>query len=294
MKRILITGANSYIGDSLKKWLGYEANYYKVDVIDLKNDGWKEAEFTQYDTIFHVAGIAHADVGKASNKIEELYFKVNRDLTIEVAKKAKAEGVRQFIFMSSIIVYGDCNSIKKYKVITCKTQPIPSNFYGESKLQAENGLRQLQDEKFHIVILRPPMIYGKESKGNYALLSMMSCKLPVFPKINNQRSMLYIDNLCEFVKLMIDNDEYGVFFPQNAEYTKTSDIVKLIAANHKKKIWINKWLNPIVYILAYFPGKVGRLIIKAFGSITYDFKMSEYKENYRVVNFKESICLTEK
>lgn len=162
-----------------------------------------------YDVVFHVAGIAHVS---SDPKMEDLYYKVNRDLTIETAKKAKAEGVKQFIFMSSIIVYGDSSSSKR--VIDANTVPAPSNFYGNSKLQAEQGIKDLEADNFKIVVLRPPMIYGKGSKGNYPRLANISTKLPVFPDIDNERSMLHIDNLCEFIKVMIDYEEAGLFFPR--------------------------------------------------------------------------------
>ena len=110
MKKVLITGKDSYIGISLEQWLMKEPDNYQVDTVDMKDESWKEKDFSEYDTVFHVAGIAHVS---SDPKMEELYYKVNRDLTIETAKKAKAEGVKQFIFMSSIIVYGDSSSNKR-------------------------------------------------------------------------------------------------------------------------------------------------------------------------------------
>lgn len=193
MKKILITGANSYIGTSFEKWLNNWTNEYSVDTIDMKDPSWKEKKFSGYDVIFHVAGIAHVSTDP---KMEDLYYKVNRDLTIETAQKAKLDGVKQFIFMSSIIVYGDSSHINKKRVIDKNTIPEPSNFYGNSKLQAEEGIIKLQDDSFNIVVLRPPMIYGKSSKGNYQLLSKIAKKSPIFPNIENERSMLHIDNLC--------------------------------------------------------------------------------------------------
>ncbi len=114
--------------------------------------------------------------------------------------------------MSSIIVYGDSSSSKR--IIDKNTVPTPSNFYGKSKLQAEEGIKHLESDKFKIVVLRPPMIYGKGSKGNYPRLANMTKKTPVFPNIDNERSMLHIDNLCEFIKVMIDHEDSGLYFPQ--------------------------------------------------------------------------------
>lgn len=286
MKKILITGANSYIGTSFERWVSRYPDRYSVDTIDLKDEKWREKSFNGYDVVFHVAGIAHVS---NNPKLKDLYYKVNRDLAIETAKKAKEDGVKQFIFMSSIIVYGDSAHINNKKIIDNNTKPQPSNFYGDSKLQAEQGILALESESFKVVILRPPMIYGKGCKGNYPKLVKAALKLPVFPDIDNERSMLHIDNLCEFVRLMIDNEERGIFFPQNKEYIKTSEMVKLIAETHGKKIRLTKAFNPILKLLAY---KVG-FINKVFGNLVYEKSMSEYKENYRVRDFRESITVTE-
>lgn len=244
MKNILITGKNSYIGTSFENWLKRQPDKYKVDTIDMKDGSWKKKDFSQYDVVFHVAGIAHVS---SDPKIEDLYYKVNRDLTIETAEKAKAEGVKQFIFMSSIIVYGDGSSSKR--VIDKNTVPTPSNFYGDSKLQAEEGISHLECDDFKIVVIRPPMIYGKGSKGNYPRLAIMAKKIPVFPDINNERSMLHIDNLCEFIKIMINYEETGLYFPQNREYVKTSEMVRTIAEVHGKKIWMIRWMNWFIKLM---------------------------------------------
>src|SRR5690554_1264333 len=265
MKRVLITGKNSYIGTSLENWLMREPDKYKVDTVDMKDGSWKEKDFSSYDVVFHVAGIAHVS---SDPKMEDLYYKVNRDLTIEAAKKAKAEGVKQFIFMSSIIVYGDSSSSKR--VIDRNTIPTPSNFYGNSKLQAEEGIKGLKSDDFNIVILRPPMIYGKGSKGNYPKLAKVAQKSPVFPDIDNERSMLHIDNLCEFIKLIIDNEESGLFFPQNKEYVKTSEMVRLIAEVYGKKILLTKAFNPILKLMF----GIG-VVNKVFGNLVYEKSMSD-------------------
>ncbi|MBT9139345.1 MAG: N-acetyl-alpha-D-glucosaminyl-diphospho-ditrans,octacis-undecaprenol 4-epimerase [Syntrophomonadaceae bacterium] len=285
MKRVLITGKNSYIGTSLENWLAKEPDKYKVDTVDMKDGSWKEKNFSEYDVVFHVAGIAHVSTDP---KMADLYYKVNRDLTIETAEKAKAEGVKQFILMSSIIVYGD--SARNKRVIDKSTEPTPSNFYGNSKLQAEKGIKPLESDEFKIVVLRPPIIYGKGSKGNYPKLAKAAKKLPIFPDIDNERSMLHIDNLCEFLKVMIDHEESGLFFPQNSEYVKTSEMVRLIAEVHGKKIRLTKIFNPVLRLVGL---KVG-LINKVFGNLVYEKSMSDYKVNYRIRDLRESIELTEK
>jgi nucleoside-diphosphate-sugar epimerase len=286
MKKILITGANSYIGTSLMSLLEKYSDKYSVDTLDMKDDSWKESDFSKYEVVFHVAGIAHVSTDP---NMEDLYFKVNRDLTVETAKKAKKDGVKQFIFMSSIIIYGESRNVNEKRVIVKNTDPKPSNFYGESKLQAENGIKPLGNDDFKIVILRPPMIYGKGSKGNYPKLAKAAQKLPLFPDIDNQRSMLHIDNLCEFIRLMIVNEETGIFFPQNSEYVKTSEMVKLIAQAHGTRIKLTSIFNPLLNLV----GPKISIFNKVFGNLVYDKSLSDYKENYRIFDLRQSIIATE-
>lgn len=288
-KRILITGANSYIGVSFEKWMEKNPECYKIDTLDMLDKNWDNTDFSQYDVVYHVAGIAHADVGSVNEEEKKLYYKINTDLAINVAQKAKEAGVKQFIFMSSMIIYSGC----KEKFITNQTMPNPLNFYGDSKWQADKKIRELESDDFKVVVLRPPMIYGRGSKGNYPQLVKLAGKLPVFPIVKNRRSMLYIDNLCEFVKLMIDNEENGVFFPQNKEYSNTSEMVREIAKIRGHRIFMLSGLSWAIRLLEKFPGKIGTLAAKAFGDSAYEMSMSEYKDNYRVCTLAESIHLTE-
>lgn len=280
MKRVLITGANSYIGTSVETLLNKYPDQFHVDTVDTINDAWKQVDFSQYDAVYHVAGIAHVEAKKSQ---EDLYYKVNRDLTIEVAKVAKQSGVKQFIFMSSIIVYGESKSLKPV-VITKDTLPSPTGFYGDSKLQAEKGLQELDDETFKVAILRPPMIYGPGSKGNFPRLIKLARILPIFPAFHNKRSMLFIDNLCEFVKVITIQEKKGIFFPQNSEYSNTSEIVKQLAALQGKKIYLAKWLNPFVYLFSPFANSINKL----FGSLVYEIQVSDQDE-YIVVSLTDSL-----
>ena len=294
-KKILITGAGSYIGTAVRDWLAAYGGHYEVTELNMHGDQWKQHDFSKYDTIFHVAGIAHADTGKVSKEEKQLYYEVNRDLAIAAAKKAKASGVKQFIYMSSMIIYGESSPIQDgRRRITSLTRPQPANFYGNSKWQGDRGVRALETEDFKVCVLRPPMIYGKGSRGNYKLLAGLAGITPIFPFVNNERSVLHIDNLCEFVRLMIENEESGIFFPQNGEYADTSRIVSLIAQARGKKIWITKSLTPAVYLASVLPGRIGTLAGKAFGSFSYDMSLSEYRKgSYRVHSLEESIALTE-
>lgn len=256
MKKILITGANSYIGTSFEKWIKQWQEDYSVDTVDMIDGTWREKSFSGYDVVFHVAGIAHI---KETKENAELYYKVNRDLVYEVAKKSKAEGVKQFIFLSSMSVYG-----METGIISKDTVPMPKSNYGKSKLQAEELIASLQDDDFNIVVVRPPMIYGKGCKGNYVRLEKFALNSPIFPKIKNKRSMIEINNLCEVVKQIIDYESKGLFLPQNDEYVCTSDMVKEIAEAHGKKIYMTKLFNPLLKVL-----KV-RTVNKVFGDLVYE------------------------
>lgn len=279
MKKILITGKNSYIGTSLENWLMREPDKYKVDTVDMKDGSWKEKDFSQYDVIFHVAGIAHI---KETSDNQDLYCKVNRDLAYETTQKAKQDGVEQFIFLSSMSVYGI-----EQGVIDKNTPLTPNSAYGKSKIEAEELINKLQDDSFTVATLRPPMVYGKGCRGNYPRLAKLALKTPVFPKVDNKRSMIYIDNLSEFVKQLIDNRSGGLFFPQNAEYVNTSEMVGLIAEAHGKRMVMTKLFNPLLRLLNV------STVNKVFGDLVYDMSMSDYEFNYRVFGFRDSIKATE-
>lgn len=298
-KKVLITGANSYIGESFQVFAeeNYEKNF-EIDTLDMLDPEWRKKDFSAYDIVYHVAGIAHADVGKVSEEVKQKYYAVNTDLTIEVAEKAKKEGVKEFVFMSSMIVYGESAPYGKKKIIDKNTVPCPANFYGDSKLQADIGVRKLADTTFKVIVLRPPMIYGKGSKGNYPILAKLAKKLPVFPEVENERSMLHIDNLCEFLcQTMLIKESTNnsvVLIPQNEEWTKTSDMVHEIANISGKNIKNLRLLAPIVWIASKIPGKIGELVNKAFGNNVYNQDMSKYEGiDYRMVDLKESIKKTE-
>lgn len=274
MKKVLITGAKSYIGESVRDYLLKEPENYQVKIIDTM--GWEPNvnDLTGFDVVFSVVGIAHI---KETAENRHLYFDVNRELVIKIAKAAKKAGVPQFILLSSMAVYG-----LEVGKITKETEPHPVTAYGESKLQADEEIKKIEDESFVFTCLRPPMVYGKGCKGNYQSLRKFSLKSPIFPDFKNQRSMIYIGNLCEFVKGCIDEGKGGLFFPQNAEYVNTSEMVRLIAEAHGKKIRLTKAFNWAIRIAPM------NVVKKVFGSLTY-----ELVDMVDMVNLNDSIRLTE-
>ncbi len=314
MKRILIAGANSYIGTSLERYLlEYNASQgrerYRVDTISQRDSQWEDYDFRGYDAVFQASGIAHVDTGAVKQEQQALYYRVNCDLAAATARKARAAGVGLFIYPSSIIVYGDSAPYGKSRMITRQTPVGNSHFYGHSKIRAEEELRRLEseplsEEKRHgpegeapvgtqVAILRLPMVYGRGSRGNYPLLAKLADRLPFFPNVRNQRSMIYIENLCEFLRQCIEEGRGGLYFPQNPAYTSTSQMVREIAAAHGKKLLLLKVLNPLVALASRMPGRVGVLANKAFGSLTYDREMSGDMEAYCLYSLEESIRRTE-
>lgn len=275
MKKILITGANSYIGTSFEKYIS--ENYpgeYVIDTVDMIDGSWRNKSFSGYDSIFHVAGIAHQ---KETKKNAHLYYEVNRDLAVETANKAKCDGVKQFVFLSSMSVYGMDTG-----VITKNTEPKPKSNYGKSKLQAEDGIVQLSDEKFKICIIRPPMVYGKGCKGNFQTVVKIVKKSPIFPYVKNQRSMIYIDNLCSFVRMCVDNELDGLFLPQNKEYVSTIEMACWISEVMNKKIYFEYMTGLCVRILRH----IHPMAKKGFGSLIYD--VNELMD-YCVVSEEDSV-----
>lgn len=274
MKKVLITGANSYIGDSVREYLLSNKDLYEIHVKDTM--GWEPIpdDFVGLDVVFNVAGIAHI---KETAKNRHLYYDINRDLVVKIATAAKAAGVKQFIHLSTMSVYGlTVGHIKKNTPIN------PVNAYGKSKADADIAILKLEDENFRFACLRPPMVYGKGCKGNYQSLRKFALKSPFFPDYKNTRSMIYIGNLCEFVKQCIDGELCGLFFPQNAEYVNTTDFVNEIALKNHRKIALTKVFNWAIKLCPI------NIVKKVFGNLTYD-----KTDIINKFDFKESITLTE-
>ena len=270
--RILITGKNSYIGNSVKAWLNKKESSFIVEEISLRNVELNKVSFNEYDVIFHVAGIAHISSNK---KLITEYFRVNRDLAIEVANKAKQEGVKQFIFTSSMAIYGDDRPIGDFKPIDTNI-PKPTNAYGQSKLDADLEIQKLNAHNFNVSILRIPMVYGKTSKGNFLKLVKISNKLPILPKIRNFRSVIHIKNLSELIRQIIVNKTKGVFYPQDNNYFDTTKfLLKYRNIIGKKTI-----LVPFLFIPLKLIGFLIKSVNKIYGNKFYDQSLSLVENIY--------------
>ena len=265
---------NSYIGTHVRDYLLQTSDSY---IVEVKNTmGWtpETSDFAGTDAVINVAGIAHI---KETKENRNLFYEVNRDLAVNIARKAKEAGVRQYILLSTMSVYG-----KTEGHITKETPPAPTSAYARSKAEADEIIKELGDDSFLFACLRPPMVYGRGCRGNYQKLRKLCLKLPLFPKLDNARSMIYIGNLCEFVRDCIDNEKHGLFFPQNEEYVNTTRMAQLIASEHGKKIRLTRAFNPAIRHLPIGAAK------KAFGTLTY-----EKTDTVGKYGFEESIKLTE-
>ncbi|WP_421663846.1 NAD-dependent epimerase/dehydratase family protein [Lysinibacillus telephonicus] len=277
--KITITGVNGYISNSISTWLSKKSQLFDINLISIRD------EITlpnNTDVLIHTAALVHK---KESNFLESDYFKVNCDLTVQLAKKAKISGVKHFIFFSTMAVYGiESGEIHSKSVLQPKT------FYGKSKLAAEKQLLDLKDDNFIVSIVRPPMVYGPKCPGNYAILEKVARKTPIFPNVKNFRSMIFIYNLTEFIYQLILHKALGIFHPQDSQYVTTSQMVKKIAEIHHHPLF----LEPISgSFIKPFCSRIG-IVNKVFGNLVYNKDLSSYMDNsYQIYSFEEALKITE-
>ena len=235
MKRVLITGSNSYLGDAIKRYLDVNGGY-DVDILDMLDEKWAETDFSCYDVVFNVCAIVHRP-----NEKDDLYCAVNRDLAFTIAEKAKREGVKLFIQTSTNGVFGI-----DLGIISADSKYKPRNAYEKSKLEADRLIWHLNDDAYSVCIIRPPMIYGKGCRGNYPKMEKFALKSPVFPSLKNRKDFIYVLNMADFVKFAIDNELCGTFYPRDREPASVSHIVKSIARLNGRKIRLWSIFNPFV------------------------------------------------
>ncbi len=276
MIKILIVGQNSYVGDSFAKWLANDPLYY-VEIVDAIADVWKEKDFSSFDVVYLVAAIVHIKGRRA------LYYKVNRDMAIEVAKKAKAQGCKQFVFMSTTDVFR-VSRVLSTRTVGVSTKTDPNTHYGDSKLQAEKGIEVLNEDSFTVTVVRPPIIYGKGCKGNFPRLVSLAKTTPFFPRINNKRSMVYIDNFCAYLECLIRERKSGVFYPQNKDYVCIPNLVKEIREYYGRKTFLVPGCYPLLFFASFFLSQINKL----FGSFMCERQDFEYSGK-PLIGLKDSV-----
>ena len=285
--RVLVTGENSYAGRQFEKRMLELNSDWEIEFISVRNDQWRTKNFSSYDAIYHVAAIVHQ---KEKEENESIYYKINSDLTYGLAVKAKSEGIKSFVFLSTMAVYGLIGWIGEDTIISKETVENPTTYYGKSKLEAENKLNSLQSDDFNVSILRIPMIYGYGCPGNYRALSRLAKKTPLFPRLSNKRSLIYIDHLSDLVRYLIINETSGLFLVKNPEDVNTLSMVNEIAKNNNKRI-INS--NILSFFITIFGNKFS-ITRKMFGSIIYkneDCIIDDFQ--YTKLSFEESIARAE-
>lgn len=284
MFKVLITGKGSYVGQRIKEWLE-QTEEFDVDELDMIDGNWGNYDFSIYNSIIHVAAIVH----RQNDKIDwETYYNVNALLPKKVAEISKAAGVKQFIFLSTMAIYGQEKKLPFGNVINANTIINPKSDYGKSKYQAELLLNKLHCENFKICIIRPPNVYGKNCPGNYLKSFVKLTKiLPIFPKAfeESRQSLLFIDNLSEFIREQIISKTYGTYMPQDGLPVSTIEIVESISTAMNKKIYFSKGLGLIINHFSFL-----KIINKIYGGVMYDANLSELDiKAYDFCNFKEAI-----
>lgn len=278
MINVLITGANSSIGNAIEQQLNNNSKLFRVDVIDTLNDEWKKAKFDKYQVVINVAGIVHRNHKQTD---PSLYFSINRDMAIEIARTSKDAGVKHFIQMSTMSVYG----IETGR-ISNETKTNPVNNYAASKLEADEILIEMNSKEFIVSIIRPPMVYGYNAPGNYNKISKFIKRIKLFPNVDNRRSFIYIENLAKCIEAVIINESKGIIHPQNKELVSTLELAKAISEVNNQKLFLIPNILGMFNILKYLP-----IFKKIFGTLFYDetVKTIEFEQ----IKFKESIRLTE-
>ncbi|MGD6770201.1 NAD-dependent epimerase/dehydratase family protein [Staphylococcus arlettae] len=275
-KHILITGSSGYVGSHLADNLEQLGN--KVSRLNVKNTLWKELDFKQYDAIIHTAALVHNNDPNA--QLAE-YFRVNMHLTFNLAMEAKKCGVKHFVFMSTMAVFGEDGKIGEMVELTNPTNLKPVTNYGISKAKAEAKIREIADDNFKVAIIRPPMIYGVGSPGNFTKLIKVAKRLPIIPNLSNARSALYIKHLEQFVNEIIKHEMTGIYHPKDKFEFNTTKVVTEIRKNEHK----NTFLLPIPKAMYPILNKF-RVISKIYGNLVYAKSLYAHESKVAIDNQK--------
>lgn len=231
MKKLLLTGSNGFIGSYFIK--GYE-HKYDITTFSFLKDDFESLYAKGIDVILHLSALVHQKSGVSADE----YERVNITNTLKLAKKAKESRVGHFIFMSTVKVYGEESKEIYTESFTCK----PQDEYGQSKLKAERELQKLGSEDFIVSIIRTPIVYGYGVKANIENLINLIRTSPILPfaNIENQRSFVYVGNLCALVDKVIETKKSGIFLACDDKPLSTTRLIELIATGMGKKVYLVK------------------------------------------------------
>lgn len=229
MIRLLLTGSNGFIGSN---FVDKYKDRHDIKSFSFYHDNLAILNCKNIDVIVHLSALVHQMNGASSEEYDE----INVTQTLHLAQKAKSEGVMHFIFMSTVKVYGEENDLPYTETSSC----FPQDDYGKSKLKAERELQKLQDENFTVSIIRTPIVYGYGVKANIKHLINLVKKIPIIPLggIKNQRSIVYIGNLCHLIDTLIEKKQSGVFLASDDEPLSTTDLVQKIAKVTQRKRYL--------------------------------------------------------
>lgn len=273
-KTLMITGASGFIGSNFIERYKDKYNIIPIDLLKIKPE---EIDFRGVDTVLHLAALVHQMKGAPREK----YFEVNTELTRRVAEEAKKQGVRHFVFYSTVKVYGyDGDLYNHTMILNEKSECKPMNDpYGESKWEAEKILRRLEDNNFKIGIIRPPMVYGKGVKGNMESLIKLVKMLPILPfnYDKNRRSLVNIENLMYLTTLVIDKEASGVFLPLDEKNISLKEIVEGIEKAYNLKRINIPMIQPIFWLLTKVKPNI---MVRLFGTLQFDNRLTKEKLGY--------------
>jgi nucleoside-diphosphate-sugar epimerase len=245
MPKILITGSNSFIGTNFAKYSCYKDEVKEISLIENKPE---EIDFSKYDVVLHLAAI----VQQKSRIPENQYFHINRDLCLNVAFHAKKRGIKQFVYLSTLKVFGSSTFGENHYDETSAC--FPNNAYSKSKLEAEDGLKSLATDNFVVSVIRPPIVYGDDGKGNIRRLIRLVDFYPVLPfnKILNKRNFIYIENLIGYIDRIIERKASGTFIVKDEDSLSTTELIKLISRFLEKKVYLFKLPGFLFRIFHFF------------------------------------------
>ena len=274
MKRIMIAGYNSFLGNNVEKILTEKG--FVVDVVDMIGDEWKTLDLSIYDAVVNVCAIVHRP-----NETDRLFFDVNRDLAFLLAKKAKEAGVSHFIHISTNGVFGIDRG-----VISEKSTYKPKNAYEKSKYEGDCLISELDDQNYCVSIIRPPLLYGRGCKGNFPKIEKYAREKHFFPKFDNKKDFLYVKNLAYFILFLIQNHVHGLCYPRNSEVISTYRLVKAIALENNNKMHLIRFLNPFVFVFV----RIIRAFKLVFGDNSCTIPICEKSEGWvEPYSFDDSI-----
>ena len=267
--RILISGIHGFVGSNLVRALRGEHEIYGVDIVAPEKEGvcrtfgWDELEaggIPEVDAIIHLAGLAH---DTKEQEASELYYQVNRDLTVRMFDYFRAHpGIRKFLFFSSVKAAAE----RVEGVLTEEVAATPQGPYGVSKRAAEiyilNALA-VSPEEFRgrgVYVLRPCMIHGPGNKGNLNLLyKVVSWGMPwPLGAFENRRTFTSVENVCFVVEGLLKGEvDSGIYNVGDDEALSTNELIEEICASLGKRAHIWKLPKGMMEGVARFSGWIG-------------------------------------